>query len=1313
MNEIRPFLECRGVPQISRSLQSRRPRVRVASALGLIAAFALCAPSAAQVSLSQVPLLTSQPPPPNVMLTIDDSGSMAWAYVPDFIGNQYSNTAAYASYSYNRLYYNPTTSYPVPYGPTSTPGVLAVLAVAGFPNAYIDGFNPDPGTTVNLSTGYQPTLSLSYSGGAASQQFAGVPIVNTPGNYVPGMAFYYVYSGGTGCTMPDPTLPPPPDSCFTLVPVTSSSGTGGSDERQNFANWYSFYRTRHLSIISAAAQAMEDPTLASVRIAWQALDSCTDFSGSNCTGWKGANFDNRIRTFQNSHVTDFYNWLFQLPAANSTPTRVAWWRAGQYFSDTTLGANGPYGVDPNQSPTVSPGVELSCVNNFNVTLTDGLWNTMNEGGQTGFCGIGGTQASCGDADSTTTKFPDHTRYNPSLTASSTAIYGDGADGGDSDLQPQLGGLADIAFYYWSTNLRPDLTNFYVPPYWSDKSTLNPVTAAADATWPYWNSNNDPATWPHLVNFTVGVGLGGFLSVPGLLWSGDAHSGAAYSNLLNAAPNCGPTGGVTCVWPQVDPNASGGGFTGAGSTAGNGNVYDLWHAAIDSRGNAFSASSPLDLVNAMYSIIHRVEGQTVGNSAAAGSSYSLSATTQLIVASYDGFDWHGTVTSYAINSTTGAVGSTPAWQTDAATIACAAPTTSGAFTIACPTRPVFTSSGVPAANGTGMSASPGIPFDAPNLNSNNLLSLVNTPLAAPATVVNYLRGDTSNEQRNGGVLRNRGLSYNPTTGLPQGEIVLGDMVDSNPIYSWQENFGYDVLPSPEGQGNYGTFVASKATARKPMVYVGANDGMVHGFDASGTLNSVGVADGPEAFAYVPHSVVANLASLANPQYLHDFYVDGPVFVGDAYFAPAGTSGGASWHSVLLGATGAGGRGIFALDVTTPQSFASSSVLWDMDATAAAPSGDPNLGFTIGQPIIARLNSGDWAAVFGNGYNSTRLCAVLYIVRISDGTVLRTIDTSGSSSACPATNGGNGLGTPTLLDYDQNGTIDYVYAGDLQGNLWKFDLTDPSPANWKVAFPTTLPGHQPTVPAPLFTAVNAAGVPQPIVAAPNLGSSPANSSAVMVYFVTGKMFATGDPTDMSTQSVYAVQDQGSPITGARGSNGMVQQTVTATGVDETVSQNSVTLATQNGWYIDLPGAGERALSEPLLAGSVLMFSSVIPSTQPCSGGCGGYIYAVKSASGNGGTGFLIAANGTSYDAIPTGVGCIKGLTLVTKGSTFFWYASGNGNGAGSAGIPTNAPGNTGNLPNFGGAPSSNAIQQGTGTIPPGTVPNGRVSWHEVVQ
>jgi type IV pilus assembly protein PilY1 len=438
--------------------------------------------------------------------------------------------------------------------------------------------------------------------------------------------------------------------------------------------------------------------------------------------------------------------------------------------------------------------------------------------------------------------------------------------------------------------------------------------------------------------------------------------------------------------------------------------------------------------------------------------------------------------------------------------------------------------------------------------------------------------------------------------------LGDIIDSAPVFAWHENFGYAALQ--EGMSaspNYTTFIASKGNGSgggyqgKGMLYVGANDGMLHGFDA---------ASGTEVFGYVPHNVIPNLPALADPAYAHRFYVDQTPYVGDACVGSGPTS--CTWMTVLVGTTGAGGQGVFALDVTNPEtmgagSSASAKLLWDLDgqgATSTMPtntSGDPDLGYPIGKPVIARLNNGDWAAVFGNGYLSARGCAVLFIVRLSDGLVTK-IDTSGISSAstCTATNinNSNGLGPVALADVDGNLTTDYVYAGDLQGNLWKFNLLTSVPSG-------TVSGGQLLFAASPGCAPAALNTCQPITSAPALGSALPGMTGTMVYFGTGRLFATGDLGTTSTQSFYAILDQGGTTTVSK--SALVQQTIVDSGNTRTISGNAVVAP---GWFANLPDSGERVTFSPLLLDGFVVFATEVPSSTSCTASGTGWIMAIPT-------------------------------------------------------------------------------------------------------
>lgn len=445
------------------------------------------------------------------------------------------------------------------------------------------------------------------------------------------------------------------------------------------------------------------------------------------------------------------------------------------------------------------------------------------------------------------------------------------------------------------------------------------------------------------------------------------------------------------------------------------------------------------------------------------------------------------------------------------------------------------------------------------------------------VLNYLRGDASKEARNGGSLRNR------TDG------VLGDIVNSDPMYTKNEDYGYKNLPSgTTGQSTYAAYVTSKAN-RTPMIYVGANDGMLHGFRADlGSANS-----GKELIAYIPKGVYANLSKLAETSYSHTYYVDGGPNVHDAYL-----SGG--WTTVLVGGLNKGGKSIYALDVSNPGSSATTQVLWEYSDSSTDANGnvvvDADLGLTYSQPQIGLLKDGTWAAIFGNGYNSTSEKAFLYIVNLRTGALIKKIPTNSTTA--------NGLSTPVLYSSGNNMVIDYVYAGDLQGNLWKFDLSSTSQTAWGLGN-----GGQ-----PLFTAV-VNDVAQPITEAPVIGSN--TSGGPLIFFGTGRYLTVADVNNVDQQTFYAIWDKPG-FTGTVTRDNLVQQTITETVAAGTtlasctnscsityqqpvrgVSTHSVDYTTKRGWYLDLI-SGERVVSSALIKYDRVIFLTAIPSTDPCTPG-----------------------------------------------------------------------------------------------------------------
>lgn len=428
-----------------------------------------------------------------------------------------------------------------------------------------------------------------------------------------------------------------------------------------------------------------------------------------------------------------------------------------------------------------------------------------------------------------------------------------------------------------------------------------------------------------------------------------------------------------------------------------------------------------------------------------------------------------------------------------------------------------------------SGSAGIPFQWSTLPS-SFKELIDSGSATAdsSSIMDYLRGDSANEGTVSGKLRVRGYG-------------LGDIIHSTPVY-WDDGVN-------------------------KTVFVGANDGMLHAINA---------ADGSERFAYVPKTVIANLSKLASQAYTHQYYVDGRMDI-----KKFGST------TVLVGTLGGGGKGIFGLDVTnaapTAEDDAATKVLWEVNNLV---SGFANLGDTYSAPSLATLPDGSNAVVVGNGYNNGTPSggnghAVLYLINALTGALIKEFDTGSGSANAP-----NGLSSPSLWDSNGDGVKDTAYAGDIDGNVWKFDLTA---------------GYA-TAPVKLYT--NSGDASQAITMAPGLMAHPLGG--VMVEFVTGRQLATTDPAVTAIHYAYGVWD-GAP---AANDTFLTQTLTEVTYTSGTISTRvrTATAATPNwtagaghhkGWRTALPIGGERVVGDgAYVTGNVFQFFSTNPTINPTS-------------------------------------------------------------------------------------------------------------------
>lgn len=1065
---------------------------------------------------SQTPLSLTEGVPPNILVTLDDSGSMAWGYVDDSISGVSGRRAARSS-AYNPMYYNPDVVYQPPKKVTYTGGKLVVNDyVYGidyhFTKAPSSGYIPNQ-NVVDLSRNYR----LGWSGINSFTTNCPVGLTCSSGR---AKAHYFRYLPSPSCPVNNVSSN---DNCYALEFIS------GEEQEKNFATWYSFYRYRGLATRTAANLAfynMPD----NVRITWGALNTCS--IGNNVGG---SCYGNKITRFSGQHRANFFKWLANLPASGGTPLNAALTRAGNFLENN---------ADAYRDES---GNSYACRASYHVLMTDGIYSGD----------------SSGNRDNTAINLPDGTRYEPK------APYRDS----------NTGSLADNAFYYWSRDLKSGLAN-NIPAY-------IPIQTG-NSEKDYWDPRNNPATWQHMVNFTVGLGLSKSLtSSTGPTWEANTNSPtfAHIDELMNLGAN-------NKNWPPTTNN--------------DGKVYDLWHAAINSRGEFFSADTPEALVHAFQRIMERVAGQnTTGSSPAINSGVDDDGTGYSYQASYDSSKgWAGQLSAFkSVLNTDGSVHKTKIW--DASDLL-----DKNNFR-----RILMAGSGITKLQD----------FEWDNLTASQKQLLNRDPDKGENTDnkgrdrVAFIRGDRSKE---GTYFRNR------TT-------VLGDIVNSKPATVRGARYLASYANKIEdNSSDYTSFVVSSKN-RTPMVYVGANDGMLHAFNAN---------TGNEVFAFIPSDVIQNLNKLTATGYGeagHHFYVDGSPVVADVFIENR-------WRTVLVGTLRAGGKGLFALDVTEPSS---PKLLWEFSEDQLH-NRNVKLGYSFPKPTIARLHNGRWAVVTGNGYSaagSNNGKAALLIIDIETGELTSSLEVSGTNGVA------NGLSTPRLADINGDGIADFAYAGDLQGNMWRFDLApnngDPnnpfmrkgSPrSNEQVTFQVSFGGN------PLYTAVNNAKR-QPITSAPSLVRHPSRLG-YLVVFGTGKYFAEGDKNgsldvkntlygiwDPSTKVARSFNKSSFPYAGNFSRSNLQEQkmeqnlhSVKNGEAARLLSNNQVAWAERNpdgswrsskpgntslkvGWYFDLAIGREMIIEDMIQLGRTLYFQSLVPNADPCSSGVDNWTYAIDPVTG----------------------------------------------------------------------------------------------------
>jgi type IV pilus assembly protein PilY1 len=918
-----------------------------------------------------------------------------------------------------------------------------------------------------------------------------------------------------------------------------------AEEMTNFANWYAYYRTRMQMMKSSAGRAFV--SLGNdYRIGFVTLNPGNNPSGQSPSGYEYV----PVSDFDATQKATWYTRFYGINPNGGTPLREALSRVGRYYAGITSGINSSMTDDP---------MQYSCQQNISILTTDGFWNGNNGESLTG--------GSINNQDNVNSGYSTRTdgAYDGGLGGTAGSSFG------SSDT------LADVAMYYYKTDLRPDGS---VGTLGTDVGTDNNVPS----------NGKDNAPFQHMTTFTLGLGIDGLMNYQ------DGYENAAtgdYANIVSGASDCAWAPGVACNWPQVrqdDPTT----------------LDDLWHAAANGRGTYFSARDPASLYQGLSNALASVAIKTGSAAASSTSSPNITQTDRFIYSStYRTQIWDGEIVAQQINTADGSVDPTILWSaqtllddkvdtvTDTRTIHVfdaggtnkLKPFTNAALTAS--EKAHFTNQ---VCATTTPSVSPPEPLVQCTLGMPDADKvLANDPL----NLIPYLRGQTGNE---GPLYRAR-------------EHTLGDTVNSTPAY-------VRIPPYAFADTGYAAFKSAQAN-RDPALYVAANDGMLHAFNGD---------TGDETWAYVPKAIFPTIYKLAATDYgnNHRYYVDGSPVTMDVFDA-----GASAWKTILVGGLNSGGRGYYALDVTDP---ATPKGLWEFctDSTLCGVT-DPDLGFTHGNPVITkRASDGKWVVLVSSGYNNVPDTTdrfpdtgngkgYLYVLDAITGTVLQKIDTGVGDTTTP-------LGFAKISafadDFIHQNTTKWVYGGDLQGNVWRFDLTV-SPAT-VMRLATLKDGSSPSR-------------PQSITTRPELaikGSSP------LIMIGTGRYLGTNDLIDGGTlspvlpyayeNSMYAFKDTLTDLGDLRIRSDMQSRTLSTTSPTTRTTTNSPVMnwATKIGWYVDFnPGSaspGERLNVYPQLILGTLIFATNVPANTACSVGGESWLYQLNYLEG---TFVTTAANATA--------------------------------------------------------------------------------------
>ncbi|MCU7813383.1 MAG: hypothetical protein KZQ77_19430 [Candidatus Thiodiazotropha sp. (ex Notomyrtea botanica)] len=1124
------------------------PRVASGMIAGLLVISAGLA-QAAPGSISQSPLFLTQAVQPNIFFMLDDSGSMDWEVLKTAgaiaAHGTGSNSGNFdfdpgSDTTNNREHcagYNAMA-----YDPDNTYTTWAGEDYAG--NEFQD--QSVTNAMVNPYTGHTNTSSCDDSGNVYNYNGRTCNLLTDFNDgRVSGKAgaFYYVWD----------------DSNNDGVYQSGECSTSDSDrvyvqdltaeQQTNYANWFSYYRKREYVMKRAVSEIISD---SAERMGIGTINRNNHITKGTEVGTQVEDIDDITLPVNATAAADKVTLVDNLLGINSssgTPLRLGLENTGKYFMNQMTNS-ALFGYTPSSqtssaaghSPILSTDLGGTCQQNFAIVMSDGFWN--------------GGDPSVGNTDTDGTGDYDGQSYADSVSNT----------------------LADVAMHYYETDLLsiadevPVVSIDVVP---GDEAECNAVVSEDAHLHPNCYDTN---TQQHLVTYTVAFGVRG--TIPEFDGSGnecEPNTRATSVASQNWPTSCDSS--LTSGWPTPSANSSR-------------TVDDMMHAAWNGRGQFLSAKDPQQLIDTLQEAIEDISSRSeVAAAAVAVDTFNVTGGGNVVQGKFDSGAWTGELFSYEILVSVNneiSVSTTPQWAAHDLLDARAytsrlAVTYNGTQGIAFDFPSDYTSL---AASDLSQDQIDDLLFDAPYSISTSDTAEITANQTYGENLVAFLQGDHGNEETStntSGIFRDR-----------EGHK-LGDIINSAPVYVGDPDTDFSDTTSYQSWAN--SLTPTGAKGRREMVYIGANDGALHAIDAT---------TGEEVFAYFPKAVFRDdqrwgLHWLADRFYEHRYYVDGEITVSEVYADIDGT--GTKWNTILIGTLRAGGRSIFAIDISDPSEFSTeagvaSNILWEFS--------HDELGFTFGKPTIAEMNNGRWAAIFGNGYNPGETTstgeASLFIKYLDSPTDFERLSTgSGSNTAgdcLDASSDCNGLSTPAVVDLGADSVADRVYAGDIQGNLWVFDISSTSTSSWGI--PSGFSGN------PLITAMTAGAAEQPITSQPIVILHPTErhsntSPNTMVYFGTGQYLAENDPVSTQGNTFYGVWDDGTPITVARDSV-LVEQTVNQTTLGSAdvrlLTNNPVDYTTDRGWYFDLPESGERIVTNPIVFGDLVVYNSITPESNLCS-------------------------------------------------------------------------------------------------------------------